>query len=110
MSTPDDEKVVQLPKEREASAELPATPGEVVMLETAQNPDCAISFIQEALARDPAPRGIIVTVVDPYGNDTRVFGIVRRYEMSYAGSVLTCQSVYGDFELEVLPEDEGEDA
>lgn len=72
--------------------------GEVKMLPGAHRPEGALSWLSELLAGGKV-RGVVVIAVDQDGRvDPRIFGDVRRFELAFAGAVLSEHSVNGDFE------------
>ncbi len=63
--------------------------GAVIMLPGAKRPEDALKFVHEAVARDPASRGIIVVEVDADGDARiRVFGEMTRGDVSWAANQL----------------------
>ena len=67
----------------------------------AHRPHGAMAWLSEIIVegREPRVRGVIVIAIDEDGNcDTRIFGDARRYELAWAGAVLSNHSVNGDFE------------
>lgn len=77
-----------------------APQAKVIALPGAHRPDDALKFLREALADDDETiRGVILTTVNADGSsDTRIYGEVRRFEIAYAGAVLSDHAVNGDFE------------
>ncbi len=72
--------------------------GQVVMLPGADRPEGALNWLAELLGNGDAA-GVVVIAVDKHGRlDPRVFGLVRRYELAFAGAILAHHSVTGDFE------------
>ena len=72
---------------------------DVKMLPGAHRPEGALSWLGELLAGEGPPCGVIVVATDSEGNiETRLFGNVRRYSLTYAGAVLTDHAMNGDFE------------
>jgi hypothetical protein len=62
------------------------------MLPGADRAEDALKRLQEALANE-SPRGVILVTISDGRVDTRVYGVVMRQEMCWAGQVLTCEAV-----------------